>query len=71
MFTRAIVRPPGANFADGLTTVDLGVPDYTLALEQHRQYCAALEQCGLELVRLPDRFALSGFDLCRRHRHLA
>jgi dimethylargininase len=51
-FTRAIVRPPGANFADGLTTVDLGVPDYALALEQHARYCDALEQCGLTLTRL-------------------
>jgi dimethylargininase len=53
MFTRAIVRPPSANFADGLTTVDLGRPDYERALQQHAAYCAALEQCGLRLTRLP------------------
>jgi dimethylargininase len=52
-FTRAIVRPPGRNFADGLTTVDLGVPQHELALEQHERYCAALEQGGLRLTRLP------------------
>jgi dimethylargininase len=52
MFTRAIVRPPGANFADGLTTVDLGRPDYELALRQHAAYCTALQQCGLSLIRL-------------------
>ncbi|MCL4507015.1 MAG: arginine deiminase family protein [Chloroflexi bacterium] len=52
MFTRAIVRPPGSNFADGLTTVNLGVPDYQKALEQHEQYCAALTQAGLTLTRL-------------------
>jgi dimethylargininase len=52
MFSRAIVRPPSANFADGLTSVELGLPDYQLALSQHAAYCAALEQCGLELVRL-------------------
>jgi len=51
----AIVRPPGPNFADGLTTVDLGRPDYGLALEQHAAYCDALERCGLTLMRLdPD-----------------
>jgi dimethylargininase len=52
MFTRAIVRPPAANFAEGLTTVDLGAPNYERALKQHETYCAALEQCGLTLIRL-------------------
>jgi len=51
----ALVRPPGPNFADGLTTVDLGRPDYGRALEQHAAYCDALERCGLTLTRLaPD-----------------
>jgi dimethylargininase len=52
VFTRAIVRPPAPNFAEGLTTVDLGAPDYERALAQHEAYCLALEQCGLTLVRL-------------------
>src|SRR5215813_528569 len=52
MFRRAIVRPPAANFADGLTTVDLGRPDVAKALDQHAAYCAALERCGLALTRL-------------------
>jgi dimethylargininase len=52
VFTKAIVRPPARNFADGLTSAELGVPDYQLALEQHAAYCAALEQCGLQLTRL-------------------
>ena len=55
MFTRAIVRPPCARFADGLTTLDIGAPNHSRALEQHAAYCEALEQCGLELTRLePD-----------------
>lgn len=49
---KAIVRPPSANFADGLTTVQLGAPDYARALEQYEAYCAALETCGLTLMRL-------------------
>ena len=53
MFRRAIVRPPGPNFADGLTTTDLGKPDVELAKRQHEAYCRALEQCGVELIRLP------------------
>jgi dimethylargininase len=55
IFSRAIVRPPGRNFADGLTMADLGAPDFETALVQHSAYCDALEQCGLTLVRLePD-----------------
>src|SRR6185503_21232236 len=55
MFTRAIVRPPAANFFAGLTTAGLGAPDYVLALHQHARYCEALERCGLALTRLePD-----------------
>lgn len=55
MFTRAIVRIPGSNFADGLTTVDLGVPHFDRVLEQHTHYCDALRECGLELTVLdPD-----------------
>lgn len=52
-FTRAIVREPAQNFTAGLTRFDLGVPELARALEQHAAYCTALEQCGLELTRLP------------------
>jgi dimethylargininase len=52
VFTKAIVRPPSRNFAAGLTTAELGAPDYHLALEQHAAYCAALELCGLQLIKL-------------------
>jgi len=52
-FQNAIVRPPAPNFGDGLTTADLGSPDYAIALAQHEAYCAALEHCGLALTRLP------------------
>lgn len=52
-FTTAIIRPPARNFADGLTSVNLGVPDVDLALGQHAAYCDALERNGCTLVRLP------------------
>ena len=52
MFTRAIVRIPGTNFAAGLTTVDLGIPHFDRVLEQHARYCEALSECGLELTVL-------------------
>jgi dimethylargininase len=57
MFTRAIVRKPGANFADGLTSVDLGMPEYAKALAQWEAYCAALESCGLTLTVLDEDLA--------------
>ena len=52
-FTHAIVRPPAATFAEGLTSSDLGPPDLSLALEQHEAYCRQLERLGLSLIRLP------------------
>jgi dimethylargininase len=52
IFTKAIVRPPAPNFAYGLTSVELGKPDYELALQQHRAYCEALRSCGLSLIEL-------------------
>jgi dimethylargininase len=55
LFTRAILRIPGSNFADGLTTVELGVPHFDRVLAQHVHYCDALRECGLELTILdPD-----------------
>jgi dimethylargininase len=52
-FTHAIVRPPAATFADGLTASGLGPPDLALALKQHEAYCRTLERLGLSLKRLP------------------
>ena len=56
-FTRAIVRSPAPTLGKGLTTVDLGQPDYGLACRQHDAYCATLERAGLTvtvLEALPD-----------------
>lgn len=52
VFTRALVRPPTANFADGLTTVTLGAPDFARASAQHAAYCTALRGCGLAVETL-------------------
>jgi dimethylargininase len=55
LFIRAIVRIPGSNFADGLTTVALGIPHFDEVLHQHAHYCDALRECGLSLTVLePD-----------------
>jgi dimethylargininase len=34
---------------DGLTSADLGKPDYESALVQHGNYVNALRQCGLKV----------------------
>ncbi len=52
VFTRAIVRKPGMNFAEGLTSSGLGKPDLPKALVQHQAYCRALEACGLSVTVL-------------------
>jgi dimethylargininase len=50
--TRAIVRPPGTNFADGLTRSELGSPLHPKAKAQHERYCEELTRCGLRLTHL-------------------
>jgi len=52
-YTRAIVRPPGRSFVNGLSTANLGMPDYEKALKQHAAYVQALEICGLTVCSLP------------------
>jgi dimethylargininase len=52
VFKHAIVRLPGSNFAQGLTTADLGIPRYDQVLQQHARYCDALQTCGLTLTTL-------------------
>jgi dimethylargininase len=52
MFTTAITRKPGKNFAEGITTADLGVPNYPLMLDQHLAYVDALRKIGLSVVEL-------------------
>jgi len=53
MFTNAITRLPGDNFADGLTTSTLGRPSYPLIMQQHEAYRQALHDLGLEVILLP------------------
>lgn len=54
ILTRAIVRLPSPNFAEGLTAAGLGAPNYELALQQHAAYRVALEECGLTVTCLAD-----------------
>ena len=52
MFKNAITRAPGFNFKAGLTTVDLGAPDFEKTLAEHAAYLVALKQCGLIVDQL-------------------
>jgi len=53
MFKHAVVRTPSASIADGISSAGLGRPDYAKALEQHRDYVRALQDCGLSVTILP------------------
>ena len=48
-FTHAVCRRPGPDLGCGLTTSDLGDPDFALACEQFDQYVTALGECGLKV----------------------
>jgi dimethylargininase len=52
LFRNAIVRLPGSNFAEGLTSVNLGIPGYDSVMQQHSCYCKALEECSLTITTL-------------------
>lgn len=73
MFTKAIVRTPCRNLVNGLTSANLGLPDYNKAIEQHENYIKALRQCGLELIVLesdenfPDSTFVEDTALLTRH----
>lgn len=49
MFTRAIVKTPCPEMIHGISSAQLGKPDYIKALEQHQAYKEALQACGLEV----------------------
>lgn len=52
IFTHAITRKPGINFADGLTPANLGTPSYDLITEQHSDYVDTLKQNNLTVTEL-------------------
>ncbi len=58
MFTHAITRKPGIDFAAGITSSPLGIPDYQLMLQQHAAYVDTLASLGLEVIELDP---LSGY----------
>ena len=73
MFKKAIVRTPCRAMVDGITSANLGKPDYKKALEQHKDYIQTLQECGLEVTILdadenfPDSTFVEDVALCTPH----
>ncbi len=73
MFKHAIVRKPSPQVINGLSSADLGKPDYHKALEQHLSYIEALRSCCLEVKILdaypeyPDSVFIEDVALCTPH----
>lgn len=53
MFNNAIVRTPCSAMVRGLSSTNLGKPDYQKALLQHTDYIGALRECGLRVRVMP------------------
>lgn len=51
-FTNAIVKQPCRNIIKGITSANLGFPNYELTLAQHAQYIETLKNLGLEVTVL-------------------
>ncbi len=51
--THAITRTPCTRFAAGITTAELGVPDYERMCTQHQAYIDTLTHLGLTVENLP------------------
>ena len=52
MFTYAITRRPGPDMGQGITTSDLGAPDFALMCAQHEAYVETLERLDLAVIVL-------------------
>jgi len=63
LFKQTVVRKPGKSYTNGLTSSNLGTPDYQKALEQHANYIQALEKCGVQVkvLEADERFPDSTF----------
>lgn len=69
-FNTLIVRRPCAAMVDGITSADLGKPNYELALEQHNNYIEVLKTCDVqveildEMPEFPDSTFIEDVAVC-------
>ena len=53
-FKNAIVKKPSKKMVAGISTANLGKPNYKKALKQHKNYIKALRECGVEVEILEE-----------------
>ncbi len=51
-YKKAITRTPGNNFSEGITTAELGKPNFELAAQQHAAYIKCLSDIGVDVQNL-------------------
>lgn len=73
MFKNAIVRRPGHSLVNGITSsLELGKPDYGLAIKEHDAYIEALKSCGVGVTvlkadeRFPDSCFVEDVAVCTK-----
>ena len=52
-FSHAILRKPCKKISEGISSANLGKPNYKRAVSQHENYAEVLRKCGLKLTILP------------------
>ena len=73
MFKNVIVRRPCKSIVNGITTANLGKPEYELALKQHDKYIETLKGCGVDVTVLeaneefPDSCFVEDVALCTKN----
>jgi dimethylargininase len=73
MFKNAIVKTPSRSMINGITSANLGQPNYAKALLQHKDYIQALLECGLKVTvidadeNFPDSTFVEDVALCTPH----
>ena len=48
-FKNVIVKKPARTMVNGISTANLGKPDYEKALKQHEEYVKTLKECGVDV----------------------
>ncbi|AMB99405.1 N(G),N(G)-dimethylarginine dimethylaminohydrolase [Aerococcus urinaehominis] len=70
MFKHTIVRKPSPSISQGISSANLGQPDYQKALAQHEKYVQALKETGVDVTVLeaqndfPDACFVEDVALC-------
>ncbi|MEL7564146.1 MAG: arginine deiminase-related protein [Dehalobacterium sp.] len=73
MFKNVIVRKPCKAMINGITSGDLGKPDFNLAVSQHDFYVETLKKCDVEVTMLnsdecyPDSCFVEDVALCTKY----